>query len=154
VLYYWRCGIVYLVTWMSRFLLASAFCAMLQIPTAAPRGYIDPDAGSPLSLLWRTRGLWLPQRGCHKLMLLCAHMHLKISDFSIYSSVYLFEWDFTFLRLSVCLSVKMLLVLASTAIPGFSLLEIHEQDFCSVLHMYVFRSGVSSSTRGGVGLPM
>jgi hypothetical protein len=47
-------------------------------------------------------------------------------------------------------SVKLLLVFASTVIPGFSLLEIHDQDyFYSLLDMYVFRNGASSSTKGG-----
>jgi hypothetical protein len=41
---------------------------------------------------------------------------------------------------------------ASTVIPGFSLLEIHEQDFYSLLDMYVFGNGASSSTKEGVGL--
>jgi hypothetical protein len=48
--------------------------------------------------------------------------------------------------------VKLLLILASTVIPGFSLLDIHDQDFYSLLDMYVFRNGASSSTRGGVSL--
>jgi hypothetical protein len=43
VSYYWRHRMVYLVTWMSRFLLASPDCAMLRIPTPAPRGCIDRD---------------------------------------------------------------------------------------------------------------
>jgi hypothetical protein len=34
-------------------------------------------------------------------------------------------------------------------IPGFSLLEIHDQDFYSVLDMYVFRNGACSSTKEG-----
>jgi hypothetical protein len=46
----------------------------------------------------------------------------------------------------------LLLALASTVIPGFSLLEIHDQDFFSLLDMYVFRNGASSLKRGGVGL--
>jgi hypothetical protein len=49
-------------------------------------------------------------------------------------------------------SIKLLLAFASTVIPGFSVLEIHEQDFCSLLDMYVFRNGAFSSTRGEVGL--
>jgi hypothetical protein len=53
---------------------------------------------------------------------------------------------------SLGLSVKLLAVFLGTVIPGFSLLEIHVQDFCSLLDMYVFRNGASSSTRGGVGL--
>jgi hypothetical protein len=44
--------------------------------------------------------------------------------------------------------------LASTVIPDFSLLEIHEQVFYSLLDMYVFRNGASSAMRGGVGLSM
>jgi hypothetical protein len=36
-----------------------------------------------------------------------------------------------------------------TVIPGFSLLEIHDQDFCSLLDMYVFRNGASCSTKEG-----
>jgi hypothetical protein len=50
--------------------------------------------------------------------------------------------------------VKLLLAFARTVIPGFSLLEVHDQDFCSLLDMYAFRSGASSSTKEGVGLSM
>jgi hypothetical protein len=50
-------------------------------------------------------------------------------------------------------SVKLLLAFASAVIPGSSLLEIHDQDFCSLLDIYVFRNEVFSSTRGEVGLP-
>jgi hypothetical protein len=45
------------------------------------------------------------------------------------------------------LSVKLLLAFASTVIPGLSLLEIHDQYFYSLLDMYVFRNGASSSTK-------
>jgi hypothetical protein len=38
---------------------------------------------------------------------------------------------------------------ASTVIPGFSLLEIHDREFCSVLDTYMFRNGASSSAKGG-----
>jgi hypothetical protein len=51
--------------------------------------------------------------------------------------------------LSVGPSVKLLLVFASTVIPGFSLHEIHNQDLYSLLDMYVFRNGTSSSTKEG-----
>jgi hypothetical protein len=51
-------------------------------------------------------------------------------------------------------SVKLLLAFDSTVIPGFSLLKIHEQDFYSLLDMYVFWNGASSSTNGGIGLSM
>jgi hypothetical protein len=44
-------------------------------------------------------------------------------------------------------SVKVLLVFASTVIPDFSLLEIHYKDLYSLLDMYVFRNGASSSTK-------
>jgi hypothetical protein len=40
--------------------------------------------------------------------------------------------------LSVSQSVKLMLAFSSTVIPGFSLLEIHDQDFYSLLDMYVF----------------
>jgi hypothetical protein len=43
----------------------------------------------------------------------------------------------------------LLLAFASTVIPGFSLLEVHDQDFYSLLDMYVFRNGASSSTKEG-----
>jgi hypothetical protein len=49
---------------------------------------------------------------------------------------------------SVGRSVKLLLLLASTVILGFR----SRRDLCSLLDMYVFRSGAFSSTRGGVGL--
>jgi hypothetical protein len=55
---------------------------------------------------------------------------------------------------SVGQSVKFLLAFASTVIPAFSLLEIHDQDFCSLLDMYVFRNAAFSSTREGVGLAL
>jgi hypothetical protein len=45
-------------------------------------------------------------------------------------------------------SVKLLLAFASTVISGFSL-QIHEHDFCSLLDMYVFRNGASSTTEEG-----
>jgi hypothetical protein len=48
----------------------------------------------------------------------------------------------------------LLLALASTVIPGFSLLDIHDQDFCPLLDMYMFRNGASSFMKGGVGLSM
>jgi hypothetical protein len=48
-----------------------------------------------------------------------------------------------------CRSVKLLLAFASTVIPGFSILEIQDQDFYSLLDMYVFRNGASSSTKEG-----
>jgi hypothetical protein len=38
-------------------------------------------------------------------------------------------------------SVKLLQAFVSTVIPGFSLIEIQDQDFCSLLDMYGFRSG-------------
>jgi hypothetical protein len=47
-------------------------------------------------------------------------------------------------------SVKLLLVFASTSIPGFSLLEIHDHNFYSLLDTYGFRNGASSySTKEG-----
>jgi hypothetical protein len=49
-------------------------------------------------------------------------------------------------------SVKLLLTFASKAIPGFSLLEIHEQDFSYLLDTYMFRNGASYSTKVKVGL--
>jgi hypothetical protein len=42
-------------------------------------------------------------------------------------------------------SVKLLLAFASTVIPGLNLLEIHDQDFYSLLDMYVFQNGASSA---------
>jgi hypothetical protein len=41
------------------------------------------------------------------------------------------------------------MVFASTVIPGYSLLEIHDKNFYSALDMYVFRNGASSSTKEG-----
>jgi hypothetical protein len=46
-------------------------------------------------------------------------------------------------------SVKLLLAFASIIIFGFSLLEIHDYDFYSLLGKYVFRNGASSSTKEG-----
>jgi hypothetical protein len=45
--------------------------------------------------------------------------------------------------------VRFLLAFCSTLIPSFSHLVIHDQDFCSLLDIYVFRNGASSSTREG-----
>jgi hypothetical protein len=50
-------------------------------------------------------------------------------------------------RLSVSWSVKLLLSFASTVIPGFSLLENHDQEFYFLLDMYVFWNGAASSTK-------
>jgi hypothetical protein len=49
---------------------------------------------------------------------------------------------------SVGRSVKLLLDFASTVILGFRLFEIRDQDFCSLLDMYVTRNGTFSSTEG------
>jgi hypothetical protein len=46
-------------------------------------------------------------------------------------------------------SVKLLLAFASTIIPGFSLLEIHDEEFYYLLDMYKFQNGNSSSTKEG-----
>jgi hypothetical protein len=46
-------------------------------------------------------------------------------------------------------SVKLLLVFASTVTSGFSLLEIHDQDFHSLLDMYVFPNGPPLRRREG-----
>jgi hypothetical protein len=48
---------------------------------------------------------------------------------------------------SVGRSVKLLLAFTSTVIPGFILLEIHDQHFYSLLDIDVFRNGASSSTK-------
>jgi hypothetical protein len=42
-------------------------------------------------------------------------------------------------------SVKFLLAIASTVIPGFVLLEINDQDFYFLLNVYLFRNGASSA---------
>jgi hypothetical protein len=49
-------------------------------------------------------------------------------------------------------SDKLLLGFASTVISGFTLLEIHDQDFYSLLDTYVFGNGASSSTKEGGGV--
>jgi hypothetical protein len=43
----------------------------------------------------------------------------------------------------------LLLTFASTVIPGFSLLDIHDQDLYSLLDTYVFWNGASSSAKEG-----
>jgi hypothetical protein len=48
---------------------------------------------------------------------------------------------------SVTWPVKLPLAFTSTLIPGFSLLKIHDQDFYSLLDMYMFRNGASRSTK-------
>jgi hypothetical protein len=44
-------------------------------------------------------------------------------------------------------SVKLLLAFASTVIPGFSLLVINDQDFYSLLEMYVFQNWAKSKPK-------
>jgi hypothetical protein len=44
-------------------------------------------------------------------------------------------------------------VFARTLIHGFSHIETHDQDYCSLLNMYVFRNGASFDEEG-VGLSM
>jgi hypothetical protein len=46
-------------------------------------------------------------------------------------------------------SVKLLLAVVSTVILDFSLLEILDQYFYSLLDMYMFRNGASTSTKEG-----
>jgi hypothetical protein len=46
-------------------------------------------------------------------------------------------------------SVKLLQAFASTVIPSFTLLQIHDQDFYSLLHMNLFRNEAFSSTKEG-----
>jgi hypothetical protein len=53
---------------------------------------------------------------------------------------------------SVCAvgqSVKLLLVFISIVTPGFSLFKIHDEDFYSLLDIYIFRNGASSWTKEG-----
>jgi hypothetical protein len=50
---------------------------------------------------------------------------------------------------SVGRSVTLLLAFVKAIILGFSLLKIHDQDFCSLLDIYVFRNRTFSSTREG-----
>jgi hypothetical protein len=50
---------------------------------------------------------------------------------------------------SVGRSIRLLLAFASTVIPFFSHLVVHDKDLCSLLDMYMFRNGTSSSTRAG-----
>jgi hypothetical protein len=47
----------------------------------------------------------------------------------------------------ICHPVKLLLAFACILIPGFTVLEIQEQDFYSLIDMYVFRNGDSSLTK-------
>jgi hypothetical protein len=53
---------------------------------------------------------------------------------------------------SVGRSVKLLLAFATSVIPGFNFLEIHDQNFCSLLDIYVFRNGASFSAEWSVFL--
>jgi hypothetical protein len=54
---------------------------------------------------------------------------------------------YTRLIVSVDRSFKLLLAFGSTVIPGFSLLEIYDQDFYFLLDMYVLLNGSSYSTK-------
>jgi hypothetical protein len=47
-------------------------------------------------------------------------------------------------------SVKLLMAVNSTVILGGQSRGVHDEDFCSLLDMYVIRSGASSLTRGMV----
>jgi hypothetical protein len=47
-----------------------------------------------------------------------------------------------------------MLAFASTVIPGFRLLEIHDQDISSLLDMQVFRNGDLLFDEGEVGLSL
>jgi hypothetical protein len=53
---------------------------------------------------------------------------------------------------AVCRSVNFLLNFASTAFPAFSPLKVQDQDYCSLLDIYVFRNGASSTTKEVVGV--
>jgi hypothetical protein len=55
----------------------------------------------------------------------------------------------TYLHARIRWSVKLLLVFRSTVIPGSSLLRIHDQDFYSLLDMYMFQNGASSLMKEG-----
>jgi hypothetical protein len=55
-------------------------------------------------------------------------------------------WEAVF---SVSQSARLLLGLISTVIPVFSLRDIHDQEFGSVLHMYMFRNWIFSLMREG-----
>jgi hypothetical protein len=48
-------------------------------------------------------------------------------------------------------SFKLMLVFASTVVPGFSLFEIHDQDLYSLLDMNVFPNGGLLFDEGGGG---
>jgi hypothetical protein len=53
----------------------------------------------------------------------------------------------TCLHAGVGQSGKLLPAFTSTVIPDFSFLEIHDQDFYSLLDMYLFQNGASSSKK-------
>jgi hypothetical protein len=53
-----------------------------------------------------------------------------------------FSWTITVGR-----SIQMPLAFTSIVIPGSNLHETHDQDFCSLLDMYVFRNWATSLTR-------
>jgi hypothetical protein len=46
-------------------------------------------------------------------------------------------------------SVKLPLAFANTVVPGFSLVEIHDQEILSLLDMYVFRNFAFSLKNSG-----
>jgi hypothetical protein len=72
-----------------------------------------------------------------------------LPPYSVYTNCF---YSFPSLRRSVGLPVKLLLAFASTVIHGFSFLWIHDQNFYSLLDMYVFRNGASSPTEWSVFL--
>jgi hypothetical protein len=61
--------------------------------------------------------------------------------------------EITLNALNTYLSVKLLLGFASRVIPSFSLLEINNQEFYSLLDMYVLRNEALFG-EGGVSLSM
>jgi hypothetical protein len=77
---------------------------------------------------------------------ICFHAHISTSRRMSYNLTHCPNC-----RLSVGQPVQLLLAFASTVIPGFSLLEIHDQDFYSLLNMYVFQNGASYSTKEASG---
>jgi hypothetical protein len=48
------------------------------------------------------------------------------------------------------LSVKLLQAFTSTVIPCFSLLQIHDQVFYSLLEVYIFQNGASFLMKEGL----
>jgi hypothetical protein len=100
--------------------------------------HINSSMSSPAIAWQRLTTIYIPQ-----LQHSCPYRLTTVSLVFIAAkgSESLCSWQFT-ANYSIGRSVKLLLAFVSTVIPGFSPLEIHDQDFYSLLDAYVFQNYV------------